>query len=399
MKSSIFFKLFTIIILGSFLFIGCGSGDGNVCYGVDCTNSGEGNTPDGGSGGEDPDAGGNNSSNGGDSGNTQSSISANLTYDSLENNISDYRGMFNFAELQGINRIESKDLDEYSTIYEKEIIYHKVDAKIASKLFLSLDKNLYPLIPCTYVDSPPYCETFSRNYYNLPLDIRLKGINRAIIVFNQAETTGCADGSGVCDITLMVTANSKYRNNTNPIELNEFKRALIGDYIVENDMKLYLRDIEQNATTVSLTTYTRYYNMNLSAYRDVNYTIRAYTDELTVNDGLNVSLPQIPMHSSGINGEGVTLEHDGAYYKLENTYVPFESKQIPYDVNETDSNHPNYWMFSNVGDPDDFSDITLCQRTANATNATNATYTCEKGNNGNISAHWTLQGKSVDLGW
>jgi hypothetical protein len=392
-------------MLGSFLFVGCGKGDGNVCYGSGCTNSGGGNTSDGGSDGDDPgDTGGDDD----DSGDTQFSISANLTYDSLENNISDYRGMFN---LVAPNHADPEDLDRHSNIYQKEIIYHDVDAGVASALYNLLDGNFYPEVKCSYKDSPPYCQEFGRNYSDLPSDVVLYGIYMVEFVFNQGKATGCSEDSGVCDVTLIALADSKYRNNTNPIELDKFKQAFVGDYSYENEMKTLLHDIEKNATAVSLVTYTRYYNMNLTTYGNVNETIRIYNSQLSLNNGTYQLLPQIPMKPSGSNGEGVTLKHDGVYYQLKNTYVPFESKKVQYDVNETDSNSPNYWMYyisskggSNTSSSDIFNGDTLCQRTANSTEgnatepATNATYTCEKGN-GNITAHWSLQGKSVDLGW
>ncbi|MDR0407825.1 MAG: hypothetical protein LBH45_02735 [Campylobacteraceae bacterium] len=392
MKISIMIKALMIIMLGGFLFFGCGGGDGEICY-TNCSGSGGDNGGDDGTGGD----------GGGDDESSDGAISAHLRYDSLEYNITDYRGMFN---LVAPNQVEPEDLDNHSVSYQKEIIYHDVDVGIASRLYSLMDGFFYPEVACIYEDSPPYCEVFART--NLPSSlVTSDGIKSVFIAFNQGEATGCADGP-VCDITLIVRADSKYQNNTNNgIQLNLFKQAVVEDdigYIYGNDMKNVLRDIERNATAVSLVTYTRYLDMNLSAYSDVNRTIRTYTDQLTVNNGsrAQTTSPQIPMQSSGDDGQGATQYFNGALYGLGNKYV-FESKPVDYDVNETDLSGPHYWM-ANVSTPDDFNMITLCQKTVNATSAsqgqpaTNATYTCEEGK-GNITSNWTILGQDVDLSW
>ncbi|MDR1284740.1 MAG: hypothetical protein LBJ88_00895 [Campylobacteraceae bacterium] len=384
MKISIIVKALIIIMLGGFLFLGCGGGgDGqSLCYG-DCPNTGDG---------EDP----------GDGDGEEETITANLNYSSMEDNITDYRGMFN---LVANNQVEPERLDNHSTLYSKEIIYHNVDASIATRLYPLLDGTVYPGGSCSYVNSPPYCQEFQRLYTTLPLDIQMEGIRFVRIVFNQEKTTGCAADSGVCDITLSIDADPRYHNNTNPISLVLFKRTFIDDYFYGSLMESVLYDIEKNATSASTITYTWYHDMNLSTYINVNKTIRLYTDHLPVNNGSKAPTPspQIPMQSSGDNGEGATLSFNGAYYSLENTYTEFQEDKKSYDVNETNINGPRYWM-ANVSNRDIFNYITLCQRTANATpttidaNATNATYTCEEGES-NISARWSILGKSVDLDW
>ncbi|MDR3178145.1 MAG: hypothetical protein LBT96_04090 [Campylobacteraceae bacterium] len=399
MKIIVIFKLFTILLLGSFLLLGCGGGNGeSICFGTNCPASGgdEGGGGNGGEGGEGGEGGGEGTEGGGES---AQSISANLTYDSLENNISDYRGMFN---LVFINQIEPKDLDRHSNLYVKEIIYFNVNATIATKLSRLLDGNTYPNRKCTYEDTTlPYCQEFIRRYYTLPADIISDGILAAKIIFNQDTSTGCAENSGVCDVTLIVEADAKLHNNTHPISLESFRRAFVDNYYLGDQMETALRNIERNATVATLGVYSRYRQMNLTAYREVNETIRRYNDLLPVNE--DPALPQIPMKSNGDDGEGAELNYKGAFYNLRNRYETFEENKTQYDVNESNPSHLNYWM-SSVSDPDTFNYVTLCQRTKNATdatpdaNATNATYTCEEGK-GNISARWTVQGKSVNLGW
>ncbi|MDR1460300.1 MAG: hypothetical protein LBI78_01460 [Campylobacteraceae bacterium] len=401
MKISIIMKALVVIMFGGFLFLGCGGNDGSLCYGSGCSSTGGGDGTGGGTGGD----GGGDTGGDGDDNSTEGdddTINAHLVFSSTEDNITDYRGMFN---LVADNQVEPEQFDNHSTEYAKEIIYYNVDAGIVSRLYAFLDGTVYPGTKCNYIgeDNPPFCQYFRRDYFTLPLAIQMEGIYSTVIVFNQKETTGCAEDSGVCDLTILVYADPKYHNNTNPISLPSFKEAITGNYFDGSGMESVLFDIERNATTVSTSTYTWYHNMNLSTYMDVNFTIRLYTDHLPINNGSIKSLPQIPMQKSGDNGEGATLTYNGAHYSLENVYGEFASKPIQYDVNETDASGSNYWI-ADKGNFDYFSYVTLCRRTANATNATaeanatNATYTCEEGH-GNISAHWTIQGKSVDLGW
>jgi hypothetical protein len=407
-KISILFKVLILTLLVG-LFIGCGSGsgEGGACMGgsngATCNDGAE--SEEGGSDDENNDNKADNDTN------VSQPITAHLVYPALEENITHYKGMFN---LVADNQIEPEHLDNHSTAYSKEIVYHNVDAGIATRLYAMMNGTTYPEVPCAYVraieSDVTWCQEFGREYRNLPTDVLTDGIYSADIIFNQ-EATGCADGSGICDITLIVWADSRYHNHTKPIPLDIFKRAFTasdkdngGIYSLSSQMKIVLADIEKNATTVSLGVDNWHNHMNLSTYINVNNTIHKYTDQLSINNGSILTFPQIPMKLSGLDGGGATLEHKGALYKLENTYKFKSETSDPYDVNETDTSGKYYYMANVTTGRDSLSLVTLCQRTANATkatataNATNATYACEIGT-GNITNYWWLQGKDVNLSW
>ncbi|MDR1976200.1 MAG: hypothetical protein LBQ18_04350 [Campylobacteraceae bacterium] len=385
MKISIIIKALIASVLCGFLFLGCGGGQYGGGSANDSTSE---DRNDGGGGG-----GGDNSG-----GSSVPKSKVKIEYNSLENNITNYRGMFN---LVADNHVEPEQLDNHSTIYTKHIIYHDVDAKIGAALSPYLNGNMYQSIHCTYADSPPggLCEEYSRT--KLPSSVN--GIYMANIVFNQNKATGCAEADGVCDITLFTAADPAVFNNTNPIPFSTFKNAFTEEYIDGVPMRAVLDKIEKNAKAVSMETYTFYNDKNLTTYRNINSTVRRYTDFLTHNDGSDISIPQVPLTSSGENGEGVSKVVNEIAYTLENTYGKFGSKKVDYDVNESDPAGVNYWM-TDVSSPDNFNFITLCQRSKNSTaatpieNATNATYTCEEGS-GNISSHWILEGGSINMNW
>jgi len=370
------------------LFIGCGSGsgEGGACMGgsngATCNDGAE--SEEGGSSGE---------TNDNEAEDSLSPVNSTLDYLSVENNVTKDMGMFFIARP---NDQAMAHINDYTTTYGKEIIYHNVDNKTAIKLHALMDGIIYQEGYCSYRGMEGKF-TFCQDYYLL--DTLPQYISSAHIIFNQLETKGCATENGLCDITLIVRANPSYYNNTNPIPLSLFKDIFIStpnNYLGAN-MANALSKIEQNATTVSATSYNWYTNRNISIYNDVNFTLQAYTSGLKVNGEYYANWPQIPVKE---NGEGVELfQYKGTNYQLENFFDPFESVKVDYDVNETDTNGKYYWM-ANKSKPheDNFNWITLCQRTANETSTTNATYTCEEGK-GNITAHWSLQGKNIHLGW
>jgi hypothetical protein len=402
MKMSILLKILITIMVSGLLLSGCGSGgsSGEICYG-DCSNTGSGDDGGGSGGGGDDDD--NDTGNGG--GGT-GLISANLIYDSLEENITDPRGMFNVVH----DQIEADKLDNHSNGYAKQITYHSVPAGIATRLVPILHVETYPMISCTAIDSPPLCQEYARQSGDLSTDVINDGIYSAHISFNYGQVKECNEESGACDVTLIAWANTRYHNNTNPIPIDMFKRAFTdtekynGDtYAFGGQMKGILDDIEKSALSITLDTHTFYLEHNWSTYVNVNRTIQDYTNMLNHNNGSEIGLPQIAMYPSGSDGEGVTLSYGGAYYELKNIYEPFQSDKKNYSVNESDTSGPNYWMYDN-GSGDYFSMITLCQRTVNATvgnatvEATNATYECEEGL-GNITAYWSILGKDINMGW
>jgi hypothetical protein len=213
----------------------------------------------------------------------------------------------------------------------------------------------------------------------------------------------------------MLFIDPRYFNNTNAMPMNLFKETFASDmrhdgftYPHSADIKTILDKIEKNASSVSVSTATQYINRNLSIYSQVNRTVHLYVDVLVDNNGSSISLPQVPMHEKGDDGEGAYLDHNGAYYDLNNTYE-FEDDLISKDVNESDPSHPYHWIYSSGGpnlDSETVSMTTLCRRTANSTNesapgagdATNATYECNQGT-GNITANWAIHGKDIDMDW
>lgn len=290
MKISDIIKIFVIIMIGCFLFLGCGgggdAGSDETCEGADCSGTG---------GGDD--------SGGGDTG----GITAVLNYYWMERSIMDAAaGLLNLRNHPiATDSIVHHPLED---TYLKVVTYHNVPSPIARALYpyLTEASYLYEDRDCADMWAEPQttnglCGTFAID----GSDIGIPGINTGFVAFEQADSVNC--GGETCSVSLgMRTDSSAYKmTETETIPQNIFRDVFITgvDGAERNNA---IKNIENSAQGVTVQIEKYFINLDAAGLFNVNATIVQYVDQLKVNSP--VAFEQ--------NDKDLTLTYQGAKYEI-----------------------------------------------------------------------------------
>jgi hypothetical protein len=318
MKTVTIFKLSVIAIIGSFLLLGCGGGDGNVCYGVNCSDTGNDNVSGGdGSGGNDDDTDGNNSN----------EITAVLDYYSLEKNITDSTsGLLYLREHpMTTDNIVHNTLEN---VYLKIITYHGIPSSVATQLYPYLTEGVYNPSECDEVWADPQTtNSLCGSFVIESLYISIPNINKGFVAFQEQDSINC--GGETCDVSLGLFTNSADFNMTESetIPLTIFK-SVFTDGANGIDRNNALKAIENSAQSVSIQINKFFINLNPLDYASVNSTIVSYIDQLKVNH-------PVPFEQ---NGENVIKTYQGAKYEIRNEFEADANITIRFFVTGSEIN-------------------------------------------------------------